>query len=72
MYKEVQLEWLGHLPCLEASNYGKKSKSYNLKRKILDLSIDQYFGRISLLKNPINSRLDGLEPWLKYLQLSSF
>ena len=27
-----------------------------------DLSIDQYFGRISLLKNPIDTRLDGLEP----------
>ena len=27
-----------------------------------DLSTDQYFGRISLLKNPIDTRLDGLEP----------
>ena len=42
----------------------EKEKSY--------LSTDQYFGRISLLKNPIDTRLDGLEPWLKYLQLSSF
>ena len=27
-----------------------------------DLSTDQYFGCISLLKNPIDTRLDGLEP----------
>ena len=27
-----------------------------------DLSTDQYFGRISLLKNPIDTRSDGLEP----------
>ena len=27
-----------------------------------NLSTDQYFGRISLLKNSINTRLDGLEP----------
>ena len=26
-----------------------------------DLSTDQYFGCISLLKNPIDTRLDGLE-----------
>ena len=27
-----------------------------------DLSIDQYFGHISLLKNSIDTRSDGLEP----------
>ena len=27
-----------------------------------DLSTDQYFGRISLLKNPIDTRPDELEP----------
>ena len=32
----------------------EKEKSY--------LSIDQYFGHISLLKNPIDTRLDGFEP----------
>ena len=37
-----------------------------------DLSTDQYFRYISLLKNSIDTRLDGLEPWLKYIQLSSF
>ena len=42
----------------------EKEKSY--------LSTDQYFGCISLLKNPIDTRLDGLEPRLKYLQLFSF
>ena len=37
-----------------------------------NLSTDQYFGCISFLKNAIDTRLDGLEPWLKYLQLSGF
>ena len=32
----------------------EKEKSY--------LSTDQYFGRISLLKNPIDTKPDGLEP----------
>ena len=36
------------------------------------MSIDWYLWCISLLKNSIDSRLDGLELWLKYLQLSSF
>ena len=36
------------------------------------LSTNQYFRCISLFKNPIDSRLDGLEPWLKYLQLLCF
>ena len=37
----------------------KEAKSENEKS---DLSTDQYFGRISLLKNPIDTKLDGLEP----------
>ena len=37
----------------------KKAKS---EKKNLDLSTDQYFGLISLVKNPIDTRLDGLEP----------
>ena len=32
------------------------------KEKKSNLSTDQYFGRISFLKNPIDTRLDGLEP----------
>ena len=36
------------------------------------LSTNQYFRCISLFKNPIDSRLDGLEPWIKYLQLLCF
>ena len=31
------------------------------KKKKSDLSTDQYFGSISLLKNPIDTRMDGLE-----------
>ena len=50
----------------------KEIKEAKSEKEKYDLSTDQYFGRISLLKNPIDTRLDGLEPWLKYLQLSSF
>ena len=50
----------------------KEIKEVESENEKSDLSTDQYFGRISLLKKPIDTRLDGLEPWLKYLQLSSF
>ena len=50
----------------------KEIKEVEFEKEKFDLSTNQYFGRISLLKNPIDTRPDGLEPWLKYLQLSSF
>ena len=50
----------------------KEIKEAESEKEKFDLSIDQYFGRISLLKNPIDTMLDGLELWPKYLQLSSF
>ena len=50
--KEVQLEFLGHLPCLEASNKKEIKEAKSEKEKSY-LSTDQYFGHISLLKNPI-------------------
>ena len=37
----------------------REAESENEK---LDLSTEQYFGRISHLKNPIDTRLNGLEP----------
>ena len=37
----------------------KEAESENEKS---DSSTDQYFGRISLLKNSIDTKLDGLEP----------
>ena len=37
----------------------KKAKSENEKS---NLSTNQYFGHISLLKNQIDKKLDGLEP----------
>ena len=40
----------------------KEIKEIESKNEKLDLSIDQCFRRISLLKNPIDTRLDGLEP----------
>ena len=40
----------------------KEIKEVEFEKEKSNLSIDQYFGLISLLKNPIGTRLDGLEP----------
>ena len=40
----------------------KEIKEVESEKEKSDLSIDQYFGRISLLKNSIDTRTDGLEP----------
>ena len=40
----------------------KEIKEVESKKEKSDLSTDQYFGRICPLKNPIDTRLDGLEP----------
>ena len=40
----------------------KEIKEAESEKEKFDLSIDQYFGCISLLKNLIDTRLDGLEP----------
>ena len=40
----------------------KEIKEAESKKEKFDLSTDQYFGRISLLKNPIDTKPDGLEP----------
>ena len=40
----------------------KEIKEAESKKEKFDLSIDQYFGCTSLLKNPIDTRLDGLAP----------
>ena len=40
----------------------KEIKEVESEKEKSDLSIDQYFGHISLLKNPIDTRLDGFEP----------
>ena len=61
------MECLGHLPCLKASNKERNQRA-TFEEEKLDLSTNQYFRHISLFKNPIDSRLDGLEPSLKYLQ----
>ena len=39
----------------------KEIKEAESEKEKSDLSIDQYFGRISLLKNQIDTRLEGLE-----------
>ena len=40
----------------------KEIKEAKSEKEKSDLSTDQYFGRISLFKNSIDTRLDGLEP----------
>ena len=73
------------LKCLRRYSWSARIDCHNWKLQIRkeikeaesemeksNLSTDQYFGRISLVKNPIQTRLDGLEPSLKYLQLLSF
>ena len=50
----------------------KKIKEAESEKEKSDLSTDQYFGRISLLKIPIDTRPYELKPRLKYLQLFSF
>ena len=40
----------------------KEIKEVESENEKSDLSIDQYFRRISLLKSPIDTRLDRLEP----------
>ena len=40
----------------------KEIKEAESEKEKSDLSNDKYFGRISVLKNPIDTRLDGLEP----------
>ena len=40
----------------------KEIKEAKFEKEKSDLSTDRYFGRISLLKNPIDTRLDALEP----------
>ena len=40
----------------------KEIKVAESEKEKSNLSTDQYFGRITLLKNSIDTRLDGLEP----------
>ena len=40
----------------------KEIREAESEKEKSDLSTDQYFGRISLLKNLIDTRLDGSEP----------
>ena len=39
----------------------KEIKEAESEKEKSDLSTNQYFGRVSLLKNPIDTRLEGLE-----------
>ena len=51
--------FIGQLPDLSTR---KEIKETEFEKEKSNLSIDQYFGIIYLLKNPIDTRLDGFEP----------
>ena len=65
--------WSARIDCHDWKLQTRKEiKEEESEKEKSDLSTDQYFGCISLLKNSIDTRPDELEPRLKYLQLSSF
>ena len=48
--------------CVWKLQIRKEIKEAESEKEKSDLSTDPYFGLTSLLKNPIDTRLDGLEP----------
>ena len=55
--------WSARIDCHDWKLQTRKGiKEAKSEKEKSDLSTDQYFGRLSLLKNPIDTRLDGLEP----------
>ena len=55
--------WIARIDCYDWKlQIRKEIKEAESEKEKSDLSTDQYFGRFSLLKNPIDTRLDGLEP----------
>ena len=61
MSKGVQLECLDRLHDWKLQ-IRKEIKEAESEKEKSDLSIDQYFERIPLLKNSIDTKLDRLEP----------
>ena len=76
MEAKLELKWSYRtmLKCLRRCNWStridchywklqirKEIKEAESEKEKSDLSTDQYFGRISLLKNLIDTKLDGLE-----------
>ena len=54
--------WSARIDCQDWKlQIRKEIKETKSEKEKSDLSTDQYFERISLLKNPIDTRLDGLE-----------
>ena len=54
--------WSARIDCQDWKlQIRKEIKETESEKEKSDLSTDQYFERISLLKNPIDTRLDGLE-----------
>ena len=75
MEAKLELKWRTMLKCLRRCSWSTRIDSHDWKLQIrkeieeaesgkekYNLSIDQYFGHISLLKNSIDIRLEGLEP----------
>ena len=54
--------WSARIDCHDWKLQIRKGiKEAESEKEKSDLSTDQYFGCISLLKNPIDTRIDGLE-----------
>ena len=54
--------WSARIDCRDWKlQIRKEIKEAEFEKEKSDLSTDQYFGRISLLKNPIDTRPDGLK-----------
>ena len=54
--------WRARIDCHDWKLQRRKEiKEAEFEKEKSDLSTDQYFGLISLLKNPVNTRLDELE-----------
>ena len=71
MSEDVQPECLGCSPCLEVSNKERNQGGIIWKGKVKFEHWSVFWVYFSP-QNPINSKPDGLKPWPKYLQLSSF
>ena len=58
-----RFSWSARLDCHDWKlQIRKEIKEAESEKEKSDLSTDQYFGCISLLKNPIDTSPDGLEP----------
>ena len=59
----MRCSWSARIDCHDWKlQISKEIKEAESEKEKSDLSTDQYFENISLLKTPIDTRLDGLKP----------